>query len=367
MANDLLYRIALTLVPQVGPVQAKILLQQAEPEEIFKARTSFLEKIEGIGPIRAREIRNFRDFSEAEKEIRFIEKHRLRVLFLTDPDYPRRLLHCYDSPTILYAKGDADFNPAKSLAVIGTRHHSDYGKQQADKIIQELAGHGISIISGMAYGIDAIAHKAALRYQLPTVGVVAHGLDQVYPADHQGLAREMINQGGALLTEYRYGTAPDKHHFPARNRIVAGMSDATLVIETGERGGSMITAELANGYHRDVLALPGRISDTKSAGCNLLIKQNKAQLITGAADILQLLGWEPAPAKTRKSLQRNLFTELSPEEQVITRLLDEKEELPIDELHLQAGLSNSVVAAALLNLELQNVVVTLPGKRYRLA
>lgn len=367
MANDLLYRIALTLVPQVGPVQAKILLQQAEPEEIFKARTSFLEKIEGIGPIRAREIRNFRDFSEAEKEIRLIEKHGLRPLFLTDPGYPRRLLHCCDSPTLLYAKGETDFNTPKCLAVIGTRHHSEYGKQAAEKIIHELSAHGITIVSGMAYGIDAIAHKAALRNDLITVGVVAHGLDQVYPPDHQGLAREMLKHGGALLTEYRYGTAPDKHHFPARNRIVAGMTDATLVIETGEKGGSMITAELANGYHRDVLALPGRVSDAKSAGCNGLIKQNKAQLVTGAQDILQLLGWEPAPAKTKKSLQRNLFTDLSPDEQIITQLLDEKEELPIDELHLQAGLSNSAVAAALLNLELQNVVVTLPGKRYRLA
>ncbi len=366
MNNELLYQIALTMVPNIGPVQAKILLQHCEPEEIFHAKKSFLEKIEGIGSIRAESIKQFNRFNAAEKEIKFVEQNRIRALFLTDKDYPRRLLNCCDSPTLLYYKGEADLNTGKVLSIIGTRNHSEYGRQLTEKLLAGLSGHPILVLSGLAFGVDALAHKAAIRNGLPTVGVLAHGLDQLYPPEHGGLARDMIKNGGGLLSEFRSRTKPDKHNFPTRNRVVAGMSDATIVIETDIKGGSMITAELANGYNRDVFAFPGKVTDTKSAGCNHLIKNNKAILLTEAREIMEIMGWEERK-KPKPKTQRELFIELSPDEKIITGLLQDQDGVPIDELNARSGLSSSAVAAAILNLELQNVIVSLPGKIFRLA
>jgi DNA processing protein len=368
MNSELLYQIALTLVPNIGPVQAKILLQHCEAEEIFHAKKHFLEKIEGIGPVRAASITGFRDFSEAEDEIKFIEKYKIKTLFLSDKDYPKRLLNCYDSPTLLYYKGEANLNASQIVAIIGTRTHTDYAKQVTDKLVKELSAHKIIVVSGMAFGVDAIAHKAAVKNETPTIGVLAHGLDQVYPSEHTGLAKDMIKNGGGLLTEFRSKTKPDKHNFPSRNRIVAGMSDATIVIETGIKGGSMITAELANSYNKDVFAIPGKINDTKSAGCNYLIKSNKALLLTDTEQFLQALGWGIRKSQKEKNkVQRNLFIELSADEKLLVTLLKEKETLHIDEINGQSSLSSGAVAAAMLSLELQNVVVSLPGKLYKLA
>ncbi|MBK9379751.1 MAG: DNA-protecting protein DprA [Chitinophagaceae bacterium] len=368
MHPDLLYQLSLTMVPNIGPVQAKILLQHCEAEEIFHAKKSFLEKIEGIGPVRADSIKKFDGFYRAEDEIKFIEKYRIKPLFLTDEAYPKRLLNCYDSPTLLYYRGDADLNAPKIIAIIGTRSHTDYAKQATEKIIKELAGLNVAVISGLAYGVDAIAHKAALKNNLPTVGVLAHGLDHIYPPEHTHLAKEMVKNNGGLLTEFRSNTKPDKHNFPTRNRIVAGMSDATLVIETGLKGGSMITAELANGYNKDVFALPGKITDAKSAGCNFLIKNNKAILLTDAQEIIDVMGWEEKKnRKNEKKNQRELFIELTADEKIIVDILKEKASVPIDEINSKSGLSSSAVAGAILNLELQSVVLSLPGKLYRLA
>jgi len=218
----------------------------------------------------------------------------------------------------------------------------------------------------MAYGIDAIAHKTSLKNDLATVGVLGHGLDQIYPPDHSNLAKDMLKHGGGLLTEFRSNTKPDKHNFPTRNRIVAGMSDATVVIETGEKGGSMITAELANGYNKDVFALPGKVTDNKSAGCNFLIRNNKAMLLTDAEELIEVMGWEEKTQKSNSKSQRALFIELSKEEKIIVDILNEKETVHIDELNFKSGLSNSSMAAAILSLELQGVVATLPGKLYKL-
>jgi DNA processing protein len=368
MNKELLYQIALTLIPNIGSVQAKILLQQFEPEEIFKAKRSSLEHIEGIGTIRANNIKEFNDFKTAEEEIAFIEKYKIKPLFLTDDSYPKRLLNCYDSPTILYYRGDADLNASKIIAVIGTRNHTEYGKQLTEKLVADLAALNVTVVSGLAYGIDAIGHKAALKNNLPTIGVLAHGLDQVYPSQHTALAKDMIKHNGGLLTEFRSNTTPDKHNFPTRNRIVAGMSDATIVIETGIKGGSMITAELANSYNKDVFAFPGKVTDSKSGGCNYLIKNNKAVLLTDAQELIELMGWEEK-VRSRKSgarSQKELFIELSNEEKIIVEILKEKEAAHIDEINLRSGLSSGTVAAAILNLELQNVVLSQPGKRYSL-
>ena len=367
MNSELLYQLGLTLVPNIGPVQAKILLQHCEAEEIFHAKKSFLEKIEGIGTVRAASIVSFRDFSEAEEEIKFIEKYKIKTLFLTDKDYPQRLLNCYDSPTLLYYKGDADLNASKIIAVIGTRSHTDYAKQVTEKLVKEIAAQNVTVISGLAFGVDAIAHKAAMKNNLPTIGVLAHGLDHIYPSEHSGLAKEIIKENGGLLTEFRSNTKPDKHNFPTRNRIVAGMSDATIVIETGVKGGSMITAELANGYNKDVFAFPGKVTDAKSAGCNYLIKNNKAMLLTDAEELLQVMGWEERKKKSEARSQKKLFIELSPDEKIIVDILRQKDTINIDELNMNSGLSSSAVAAAILSLELQNVMVSLPGKLYRLA
>ena len=278
------------------------------------------------------------------------------------------MLNCYDSPTLLYYKGEADLNASKIIAIIGTRSNTDYAKQVTEKLVKELAAQNVTIVSGLAFGVDAIAHKAALKNGLPTIGVLGHGLDQIYPAEHANLARDMIKNKGGLLTEFRSRSKPDKHNFPARNRIVAGMSDAAIIIETGIKGGSMITAELANGYNKDVFAIPGKVTDGKSAGCNYLIKNNKAMLLTDAQEIIDVMGWEEK--KSRKSgvrSQKELFIELTADEKIVINILKEKETVHIDEINIKSGLSSSTVAAAILNLELQNVMLSLPGKLYRLA
>jgi len=368
MDSQLLYQLALTEVPNIGWVQAKILAQHFnEAEKIFKAKLSTLEKLEGIGTVRANSIKTFTDFSNAEEEIKFIEKFRITPLFITDKKYPQRLLNCYDPPTLLFYKGSANLNAAKIIAIIGTRSHTDYSKKMTDKLVEELSGQNILIVSGMAFGVDAMAHKAAVKNHFPTAGVLGHGLDQIYPPDHSNLAKEILKNGGGLLTEFRSKTKPDKHNFPTRNRIVAGMSDATIVIESGIKGGSMVTAELANGYNKDVFAYPGKITDSKSAGCNYLIKSNKAMLLTDAQQLIEVMGWEEKTQKSKNKIQKEIFIELTSDEKIIIGLLNEKETVHIDEINLRSGLSSSAIAAAILNLELQNVVNGLPGKMYKLS
>ncbi|MCD2423602.1 DNA-processing protein DprA [Niabella pedocola] len=364
MEHPLMYRIALTLVPNIGPVIARLLLQHLSPEEIFTARRPVLEGIEGLGRLRADSILKFNGFSQAERELVFIEKHGVRPLFLTDDAYPQRLLNCYDAPVLLYYKGTADLNQSKIIAVVGSRLHTEYGRLVCEKLIDDLQHSGVLVVSGLAYGIDSLVHKHSLKAKLQTVGVLAHGLDKIYPADHFAMAREMTGQGG-LLTEFVTGTQPDRHHFPSRNRIVAGMSDATIVVETEIKGGSMITAELANGYYKDVFAFPGRTLDKKSSGCNHLIKTNRAQLLTDGKQLLETMGWATAKKAVKKQT-RELFIELSAEEQAIVTLLQERQQADIDELHLRSGLSSSRVAVAVLNLEMQHVIQALPGKMYQL-
>jgi DNA processing protein len=364
MHQDSLHQIALTLVPNIGDVRAKALLETfGDAESIFKASKKNLENIEGIGTIAANSIKYFADFKICEDEIKFIEKSKITPLFITDENYPQRLLNCYDSPTLLYYKGNADLNATKIVSIVGTRSNSDYGKNVCDKIIEDLREQNVLIISGLAFGIDTIAHKASLKNNLKTVGVMAHGLDKVYPAQNKTLAVEMLTQGG-LLTDFMSGTNPDRQNFPRRNRIVAGICDALIVIESSAKGGSLITAELANSYNKDVFAIPGRVNDTRSEGCNYLIKNNKALLITSADDLLHIMNWKEAPKKIKQ--QRELFIELTPDEKIITNILKERENIQIDELYFKSGLSSSAVAQALLMLEMQGVVASLPGKVFKL-
>ena len=366
MNTDLLYQLALTQVPNIGYVQAKLLADEfGTAEAIFKAKSQTLEKIEGIGEVRANSIKKFDAFKEQEEEISFLEKYKIKPLFLTDADYPKRLLHCYDPPTLLFYKGTANLNSSKVISIIGTRSNTEYGKMMTEKILQALAPHQPLIVSGLAYGIDVIAHKYSIKQQLPTVGVLAHGLDKIYPSQHTALAKEMIAEGGGLLTEFRKETKPDRHNFPERNRIVAGMSDATIVIETGIKGGSMITANLAFSYNRDVFAIPGKTTDSKSEGCNYLIQSNKAVLIRNGEDIIQQMGWEEQQKK--KSIQKQLFVDLSADEKIIAQLLQTQEQMHIDEINMQSNINSSAVAAALLMMEMNGLVKSMPGKIYKLS
>lgn len=365
MSNELLYQVALTKIPNIGDVVSKALVNiYGSAAAIFQAPLKQLEKIEGVGGIRANSIKKFHDFSQCETEISFIEKYRIKPLFILDDDYPKRLLNCYDSPVLLYYKGNADLNSSNIVSVVGTRNNTDYGRQLCEKMVEELKAENILIVSGLAFGIDSIAHKASLKNDMATVGVLAHGLDRIYPAQNKMLAKQITENGG-LLTDFSSGTQPDRQNFPKRNRIVAGMCDALVVIESAVKGGSLITAELANSYNKDVFAMPGRVNDNKSEGCNYLIKNNKASMITSASDLLHLMNWKkqakPSPAK-----QRELFIELTADERTVVDILKTEEAIQIDALYAKAGLTSSSIAAALLMLEMQGVVASLPGKIYKL-
>ena len=361
MSNDFIYQISLTLIPNIGDIHAKALINHfGNAGAIFKAKKKELEEIEGIGSVRARSIKEFENFNLAEEEIAFIQKYKITALFITDKNYPQRLLNCYDSPVILYYKGNADLNSSKIVAIVGTRNNNEYGKSVCEKLVEDLAEQNILIVSGLAFGIDSIAHKSALKNNLKTVAVLGHGLDRIYPTQNKSLAKQMIEQGG-LLTDFRSKTNPDKQNFPKRNRIVAGISDAIIIIETGIKGGSLITAELGNGYNKDVFAIPGRTNDTKSEGCNYLIKNNKACLITSADDLLENMSWKEQKKPSAKK-QRELFIELTDDEKIIVNILQQQEQIHIDELYIKSGLSSSAVASALLTLEMQGVVNSLPGK-----
>ncbi len=369
MNNELFYRLALTMVPHIGAIQARLLIEKyGNASTVFHTGKSMLERTEGIGPIRAGYIKNFRDFGRVEKELAFIEKQAITPLFITDAAYPQRLLNCYDPPTLLFYKGNADLNHTKILSVIGTRLNTAYGKYLAEKLIAGLAGENVLIVSGLAFGIDTLAHKAAVKSGLPTVGVLAHGLDTFYPPENKSLAREMQQHGG-ILTEFISNTKPDKHHFPIRNRIVAGICDAVIVIETGIKGGSMITAELANGYNREVFAFPGKTTDAKSAGCHELIIHHKATLINGPEQIIRSLGWdekEPGNKTSGRVMQASLFTNLLPEEVTVIEILQSQPVCDIDEISTRTGWYGGTIATILLNLQLKEKIVSLPGNRYKL-
>jgi DNA processing protein len=365
LSTELKYQIALTLVPNIGDIHAKALIAHfGNAEAVFSARKKELESMEGIGIIRANSIKNFHDFTRAEEEIDFIKKYKITPLFITDKNYPQRLLNCYDCPAMLYYKGNANLNSSKIVAVVGTRNNNEYGKTICEKLIEEFAGEELLIVSGLAFGIDSIAHKAAIKNQLKTIGILAHGLDRIYPSQNSGLAKQMVTNGG-LLTEFRSFTKPDRQNFPSRNRIVAGISDAIIVVETGIKGGSLITAELGNSYNKDVFAFPGRINDAKSEGCNFLIKNNKAALFTCADDILENMGWKKKKEISVKK-QRELFIELSPDEKIVVNILQAQGQVHIDEIFLTSKLTSSSVAAALLMLEMEGIVTSLPGKIYKL-
>jgi len=372
MEKELLYQLALGKIPGIGPVYTRRLLHHfGTPSAIFHASISTLEKVFTLGSKRANDIARFTGFPALEKELAFIEKYSIRPLFITDRDYPQRLLRCPDAPILLFFKGPADLNASKIIAIIGTRSPSEYGRQATERLIRDIASiPGVLIISGLAYGIDAIAHQAALQYQLPTVGVLGHGLDQLYPREHTRLAKNMLREGG-LLTKFTIGTKPDTYNFPIRNRIVAGMSDAVIVTETRTRGGSLLTAENALVYHRKVFAVPGRINDERSSGCNALIREGKARLLAGVADLQEHMGLEqPTPSIVQQgslfSSERSERPGLSDNERTLLQLFDQKKTLTLRDIHSTIRQDHDVLSVTLLNLELLGHISSLPGKTFRL-
>lgn len=359
------YRIALSLIPGVGDIIGKKLVSYCGGvEAIFKEKKANLLKIPSVGEALVNAIVNHDLFDRADKEVAFIEKFNIKPLFYLDAAYPMRLKQCSDSPMMLYYIGNADLNTTRIVSVVGTRSITEYGKDVCKQLVKDLAQHQILIVSGLAYGVDTCAHKTANDNNIPTVAVLAHGLDRVYPLLNKPLAEKMIHNGG-LLTEFMSATNPDRENFPKRNRIIAGMADAVIVVEAAKRGGALITADIANSYNRDVFAVPGKLSDTFSEGCNHLIKTNKAALIQSADDLLYIMGWEKNK-QIKKPAQRQLFIELKPEEQIIYDLLSQKTSISIDELCIDSKLNVSKIAEALLSLELEGIIKAMPGKVYKL-
>ncbi len=363
--DSLLYKIGISLIPGVGSITAKKLIEHfGGIEEIFREKENNLQKLSGIGTSLAKNIATQNVLKRAEQEILFLEKNHIRSYFYFDPDYPDRLKQCPDAPVIFYFLGNIELNQAKVLSIVGTRSATQRGKELCQQLIDDLAerNHNPLIVSGLAYGIDICAHKAALKRDLNTIAVLGHGLSTIYPSLHKSIARDITKQGG-LLTDFLSDEKPDRNNFVKRNRIIAGLADATIVVESGLTGGALITADLANSYNRDVFAFPGRISDPYSTGCNRFIKTNRAALIEGIRDLEYIMGWEPE-LKQKSPVQKELFKTLSPEQKDVVSLLKKHKQLTIDQISTRSKLPVSKVSPILLDLEFSGIVQSLPGQVY---
>ncbi len=364
MTDQLRYKIALTLIPGIGDILGKKLVAWCGgPEAVFREKKKQLEKIPGLGPASIQSLLSQNVFGRAEEEIAYIEKHGIAPLFYLDKAYPKRLQHCADSPLMLYYKGNADLNTPFVVGIVGTRNATEYGRQLCNQLVEGLMNHQVLIVSGLAYGIDTAAHRASVKHALPTVGVLGHGLDRLYPNANKSLADKMMLNGG-LLTEFTKGTIPDRENFPRRNRIVAGMVDALVVVESGLKGGALITADIASSYNRDIFAFPGRINDPYSEGCNHIIRTNRAALIRNADDLLFSMGWDNKIQV--QAAQTRLFREFSQEELRLLDCFNGEKECGIDDIMLRSGFPSSRLAGLLLGLEFDGIVTALPGKRYRI-
>ena len=363
MNKDLQYKIAITLLPFAGPVNTKKLIDLCgSPEAVFQESATVLFR-QRVPERIVKAIKSSEIFTLAEQEMVFMQKNTISACYYQDPDYPERLRECEDGPVLIYTKGQANLSPARCISIVGTRNATSYGLGFCEQLVADLAEHDVTIVSGMAYGIDICAHRTAVKHNLPTIGVLAHGLNRLYPGSHHETARQMMNNG-ALLTDFPSHAPFHPGNFPSRNRIVAGISDATIVIESATKGGSLITAEIAQSYHREVFAVPGRINDNHSRGCNVLVKKNKAALMESADDLLSYLQWEKKTGG--HPVQTKLFEALTTTEQRLVQLLTGKKSLFIEEICMACRLDARHLASTLLDLELKGIVKTLPGNRYAL-
>lgn len=364
--EDLKYLIAILLAPQIGSGITKNLIAYCgSPKAAYHADKKTLLKIPGIAESTANHIINKQTLDRAEEEIDFINKNNIKALFINDKEYPFKLKQCNDAPILLFYKGDTPLNHDKIVGIVGTRAATDYGKQLCEQLVADLKPFNPLIISGLAFGIDITAHKAAIKHNIPTIGILGHGLDKIYPAVHTEYAKKMIEQGGGIISEFFIKSKPDRENFPKRNRIIAGMCDVVIVVEAKENGGALITANIANSYNRDVFAFPGRIGDEKSIGCNKLIKSHKAALIESAKDIEYIMRWEKS-TKANMPKQKSLNLNLSKNELAIIRFIETKQPVQFDDLINTIPIPFSKLSEILLNLEFMNIIKSLPGKRYRL-
>lgn len=364
--QELIHRIALSMLKGIGPVNARNLVAYCggvDPIFTDKKLKNTLEKVPGIGPKLIASITDKKVMPAAEKELAYIQKHKLRTLFYLDADYPRRLKQAEDAPVILFADGPAEFDTEHMVSIVGTRTPTEQGKRLCVELVEGLKECHATIVSGLAYGIDIVAHRTALKNDMPTIGCVAHGLDKLYPSEHAATAKEMVKHG-ALVSELPSGSPFAPGNFPARNRVIAGLSDCTIVVESGPKGGSLITTDIASSYDREVFAFPGRPTDPRSEGCNKLIQQNKAALITNAKDVITLMEW--LPKKKKAVVQAALFAELMPDEQTLVDIIKTNGSAHIDDLCVKSKWSQGKVSGLLLNMEFNGVVRSLPGKVYQL-
>jgi DNA processing protein len=357
-------QIALTLLNGTGRKRIRQILAHTESvETFFKEPLLNLLQIPGINARMLTRLNREQALKDAEAYVSYFEKETFRTHFFQSADFPTRLNNCEDGPLLLFSQGEMEFNAPRIVAIVGTRKASAYGKKLCEELISSFAGKNIVVVSGLAYGIDVCVHQLCIEHGVQTIGVLGHGLDRMYPAVHRKIARKMLENGG-LLTEFLPGTSFDRMNFPMRNRIVAGMCDATIVIESGEKGGSLITAELANDYNRDVFAFPGDVTREFSIGCHSLIQQNRAHLITGSPDFFRTMNWDEKPAPP--AVQHILFNDLSSEELSLVQLLQERGDMSLDVIALKSQSMISKVSALLLDLEFRGVVRSLPGKQYQL-
>lgn len=364
-SEDLKYNIAIGLIPGVGPVTARKLLSlMGSAIAVFKESPSTLALLPQLGKIFSNGISFDKILDRAKQETDFIEKYGIKTYFCLDDDYPTRLAQSNDSPVILYQKGDIDLNTDKIISIVGTRRATQRGKDITRDFVKEISERhpGTVVVSGLAYGIDVTAHRAALEFGLDTAAVMANGLSTIYPSDHREVAKKISRQG-ALLTEFLGPEKPEKPSFIKRNRIIAGLSDALIVVESGVKGGAMVTANQANSYSRDVFAFPGRVNDKWSRGCNRLILTNRAALIEDASNFEYMMGWQ---TESTEGTQTELTLDLNPREKILLELLEENEQISLDEIAEKTAASTTDTFAILLDMELKGLIRSLPGKMYAL-
>ncbi|SDR83868.1 DNA processing protein [Gillisia sp. Hel1_33_143] len=359
--NELLATLALQSIPNLGDTTAKKLIRHlGSAEAVLASKKDSLMKIEGIGAIRIKELHNSNYLKLAEEELRFIEKNNVKVYHYKEPAYPEKLKHCVDGPILLFSRGKIDLRAKRIISIVGTRMITAHGQSFCEELVAELAPLDPVIVSGFAYGVDIVAHKTALKHNLQTIGCLAHGLNQIYPKVH-GRYMAPMEENGGFFTDFWSSQRFDRNNFLKRNRIIAGLSEATIVIESAEKGGSLVTADIANSYNREVFAVPGRATDTQSRGCNNLIKSQNAHLLTSAADLIYMLNWKLNDDK--RSVQKQLFVELELDEQLIYEYLN-KGKQQLDVIALECKIPTYKAAGILLDMELKGVVRPLPGKLF---
>ena len=361
--EELVAVLALQKVKGIGDIIAKKLITHCgSAQNVFAEKRTLLEKINGIGTFTIKNLADKKYLLNAEKEFKYISKHNIKTTYFQDDDFPNRLKHCPDGPILLFQDGNINLQNERIISIVGTRKMTNYGRDFINQFIEELTPYNPIVVSGFAYGVDIAAQKAAIKNKLQTIGVLAHGLDQIYPKTHKKYINE-VNENGGFYTEFWHDEEPLREHFLKRNRIVAGISEATIIIESAEKGGSLVTADIANSYSRDVFAVPGKTTDSLSKGCNNLIKMNKAGILTSAQDLIDALNWETT-SRQQVAAQRQLFVELNPEEQKVYDYLLKNGKQYLDSIALECQIPVYKMATLLFNLEMKGVLRPLQGKLF---